>query len=84
MKAAAILLLIACGLSSTFATNKLTDDELQEIGKEFKSAMVKLEQLKEHQSDPGSEDVAQVSQKIKTLVEKLQDAGYASLGQGES
>ena len=81
---AAILLLIACGLSSTFAANKLTDAELKEIGAELISAVTQLEYLKDHHSDPDSEEVAQVSQKIKTLMEKLQDTGDASLGQGES
>ena len=81
---ASILLLIACGLSSTFAANKLTDEELKDIGDELTSAIAQLQYLQEHHSDPNSEEVVQVSKTIETLMDKLQNAGDASLGQGES
>jgi len=57
MKAAFVLLVVACGVSTTLAyianskgalTSEYDDQELKKIGEDLKSSFLKLHEIKEH------------------------------------
>ena len=87
MKVAIILLLIACGLSSTFAyvLDQASDAKMKEIGAQLQDALAELERIKGMDPlDRDAEEVKQINQHVAELMRKLQDYKETGLSQSES